>query len=267
MNAYRFPLDEYLARIGYGRVPVANLAQLEALQRAQVYTVPFENLDIQLGREIVLDPARVDDKIIRQRRGGYCFELNSLFMRALITCGFTVRKLLARVHVTGTPSGRGHQLSLVTVNDRQWIVDVGFGSACPRAPLPFEMHSPQDQDGRKFQLVPHALGYLLQVEQEGAWKELYSFDLGEVLENDIAYGNYYTSTSPRSIFTSARVVSLCHPEGQTLLHNYRCTIVRGASTQVEHWPDSPQYLDALRQHFGIELGSNYAALQPIDSAC
>lgn len=266
MTDYRFPLDEYLARIGLVSAPAANLAQLEALQRAQVYAVPFENLDIQLGRGISLDPALVDDKVIRRRRGGYCFELNSLFKRALVTCGFNVRTLLARVHVTGIPSGRGHQLSLVTLNERQWIVDVGFGSACPRAPLPFEMHTPQEQDGRVFRLVPHTLGHLLQVEREGAWQDLYSFDLGEVVDNDIDYGNHYTSTSPHTIFTRARVATLCHPEGETLLHNYRCTIVRGTDSRVEHWPDSPEYLDALSRHFGIELDSAYAELRPVDGA-
>ena len=231
MSDYHFPLDEYLSRIGVGDVGLVSIEQLESLHRAQVYTVPFENLDVQLGRGIVLDPAHVDAKIIHRRRGGYCFELNALFNRALSALGYETRTLLARVHVTGAPSGRGHQLTLVTLDNRQWIVDVGFGSACPRAPIPLELDAPRRQDDREFKLTAHELGYLLKVKREDGWQDLYSFDLGPVVANDIAYGNHYTSTSPESVFTSARVATLCHPEGETLLYNYRYTTKRGASSK------------------------------------
>jgi N-hydroxyarylamine O-acetyltransferase len=266
MVAYQFPLDEYLARIKLERVAAASSTQLERLHRAHVYAVPFENLDIQLGRGINLDPRTVDEKIIRRHRGGYCFELNALFKRALEACGFEVRTLLARVHITGVPSGRSHQLSLVTINNQEWVVDVGFGSACPRAPLPFEMDSPQKQDGLRFQLTGHALGYMLQAERDGSWQDLYSFDLGAVVANDIIYGNHYMSTSPESIFTISRVVTMCHPEGETLLHNYRCTRVHGVEQTIEQWPNSPHYLRKLAQHFGIELSAKYEDLQGVDVA-
>lgn len=110
MANYQFPLDEYCTRIGVPSSGMPTVDRLEELQRAQVYTIPFENLDIQLGRGIDLTPSYADDKLIRRQRGGYCFELNGLFLRALTAAGFEARALLGRVHLSGEPTGRGHQL-------------------------------------------------------------------------------------------------------------------------------------------------------------
>lgn len=76
------------------------------------------------------------------KRGGYCFELNGLFLMALKYFGFDARPLLGRVHVTGTPTGRGHQVELITIEDTLWIADVGFGEDTPAAPIPLELNRP-----------------------------------------------------------------------------------------------------------------------------
>ena len=122
-----FPFDEYCARTSTTTIGAPTIDRLEDLQRAQAYAIPFENFDIQLGRGINLDAEHLLNKLVRSRRGGYCFELNGLFLRAIQRAGFRARALLARVHVAGEPTGRGHQMSLVAMGDRQWIVDVGFG--------------------------------------------------------------------------------------------------------------------------------------------
>ena len=118
-----FALDTYLERLNYSGVVQPTEDRLEALHRAQVYRIPFENFDILLGRGISLEPAALCDKLVHRARGGYCFELNGLFLMALQTFGFDAHALLARVHLTGTPTGRGHQLALVTLHGREWIAE------------------------------------------------------------------------------------------------------------------------------------------------
>ena len=255
-----FPLDEYCERTGAPVGGPVNEDRLEELQRAQIYSIPFENFDIQLGRGIDLSSAHLIDKLVRNRRGGYCFELNGLFIAALRTAGFDARELLARVHVSGEPTGRGHQLSLATVSGREWIVDVGFGGGSPRRPILLEHGVETLQDGLLFRLVPHELGHMLQLQRDGRWTDLYSFDLTPVLPSDIAYGNHFTSTHPSSIFTLSRIAVRSFPDGQSRLFNFRCTTVRGGVEQVEELPDDERYLSELRSRFGIDLDSDYADL-------
>lgn len=258
-----FPFDEYCERTGAPPSGVPDENRLEELQRAQIYSMPFENFDIQLGRGIDLTPEHLVDKLIRRRRGGYCFELNGLFLAALKRAGFDARPLLARVHVSGEPTGRSHQLSLVTIAGREWIADVGFGGACPRRPMPLEHEVETVHDGRRFRLVPHSLGHMLQFQQDGAWTDLYSFDLTPVVANDIVYGNHFTSTHPASFFTFSRVAVRWLPDGQIRLFNFRCTTSRGGEERIEELPDDERFLAELRDRFGIELDADYGELAPL----
>lgn len=261
-----FPLDEYCARTGASTSGSANLEHLEELQRAQLYSIPFENFDIQLGRGIDLAPEHLIEKLLRRDRGGYCFELNGLFLSALRAAGYDARALLARVHVTGVPTGRGHQVNLVTIANRQWIVDAGFGGACPRAPIQLQFNTETRHDGWIFRICQHELGYMLQRKLADNWSDLYSFDLAPVVQGDIAYGNHFTSTHPSSFFTSSRVAALCHPEGQINLLNFNCTSTGLDAETVEDFPDDESYLLKLRDKFGIQLDAEYTDLALLDSS-
>jgi N-hydroxyarylamine O-acetyltransferase len=240
---------------------------LEALHRAQAYAIPFENFDILLGHGISLEPADLIDKLVRRRRGGYCFELNSLLLLALEAFGFQARPLLARVHTAGTPTGRGHMLLLLTLKRRRWIADVGFGGPGLRAPIPLEIGRRVRQDGHGFRLVESKpFGTMLQRREDGRWQDLYSFDLGIVVPPDIAYGNHFTSTHPSSFFTFTRVAALPLPEGRITLQN-RSLWTTGPHVRTElTLEEGPRYLAALRTHFGIDLGVRYEALRPLAEA-
>ena len=261
-----FPLDEFRTRLGVSESDQLTLNALEELQRAHVYSLPFENLDIQLGREISLEPAVVDEKLLRKRRGGYCFELNGLFLRALSCIGFRARPVLGRVHLTGEPSGRLHQATLVELNGDQWLVDVGFGSACPRVPMKLGRPEAVDHDGAAFRLIEHALGFMLQKHSDDRWSDLYSFDLTPVMNNDIAVANYYTSTSPRALFTRARMIAIGHPTGETRVLNYRRSVLKNGVLEVGELSDTPDYLREVERLFGIELDATYAELKALPPA-
>jgi len=259
-----FALDAYLERVHYAGSVHPTEDRLEALHRAQVYTIPFENFDILLGRGVALDPVALCDKLVHRARGGYCFELNGLFLLALQTFGFDARALLARVHLSGTPTGRGHQLALVTMQGREWLADVGAGRLTLRAPIPLELNRIATQDGRTFRLVEaDPFGIMLQTLHEGQWLQLYSFDVGYVCPADIAYGNHFTSTHPSSLFTSARVVALAHPNGQVSLLNCTRRTVTAGIEHAQELEEGPTYVEALKRHFGIELDAPYEAMRPL----
>lgn len=131
-------LDAYLTRIGFGGDRVPTLETLRRLQHAHTTTLPFENLEIILGRSVPLDLPTVQDKMVRRRRGGYCYEHVGLFAAALERLGFGVTGLHGRV-VMGAPGGlrpASHAMLRVTASDddRVWLCDIGFGSG-PAAPL------------------------------------------------------------------------------------------------------------------------------------
>ena len=120
---------EYRGRIDHPADISETETSLHSMHRAQVFKLPFENLDIHLGRGINVNPEAIYNKVVKQPRGGYCFELNGLLLQALTHYGYDAWALLARVHVTGVPGGRTHQITLINLSGQHWIADVGFGAA------------------------------------------------------------------------------------------------------------------------------------------
>lgn len=267
MSHDAFPLDAYLERIGYAGALAATEDVLEAIQRAQLARIPFENFDVLLGRGISLEPAALFQKLIESPRGGYCFELNGLLLIALRALGFEVRELLARVHTRGEPTGRTHELILVTFGNRLWIADAGFGGPSLRAPIPLELDVPRTQEGESFRLVDAGpFGTMLQKQSQGEWWDLYSFDLAHVCEADIALGNHFTSTSPLSRFTQTPVAAMQTSAGKTtLLGRSIRRIENGAEAELE-LPAGTAYLAALKTHFGIEIDASDEALRALSAS-
>jgi N-hydroxyarylamine O-acetyltransferase len=262
MKEFEFNKDEYLKRINYAADVDVSITCLKTIHRAQFYTIPFENFDICLGKGINITPEAIFQKLVNKKRGGYCFELNGLLLMALKSFGFNARALLARVHTREKPSGRGHQITLITLQDKQWIADVGFGSDTPRTPLPLEINQPISQNGQTLRLIKtKEFGYMLQNQKDNDWKDLYSFDLEYVHLGDIEYGNHFTSTHHSSFFTSSPVAALPLDNGKitSLDHTLKKT-VNGRERDIELAEDQ-SYIDALQTHFGIELDASYDALK------
>jgi len=258
-------IDAYLERIGVDSAISISEDCLEQLHRSHAYTIPFENFDILLGRGIDLSLERLFQKIIFESRGGYCFELNGLYLQLLLALGFRAKPLLARVHTRGTPSGRNHQLSLVELNGREWIADVGFGADGLRAPIPFEIDRINEQDNQQFRLVDSPpYGTMLQLLEEDQWQNLYSFDLEYVCMADIYSGNHYTSTSPYSFFTWSRVATLPSETGRTSLNDFQLKVISSNSIESIELEDNETYLDHIKKHFGIIINEPYEKIRPLN---
>ena len=264
MIDFIFNKADYLIRINFHGEVSVNFECLKALHRAQHTCIPFENFDICLGRSIQLDPESIYEKLVRHQRGGYCFELNGLLLMALKAFGFEARPLLGRVHVSGTPTGRSHQITLVNIEDQRWIVDLGFGAESPLMPIPLVFNKPVTFQHQTYRLMDNDwFGYMLQKKNGETWKNLYSFDLGYVFEMDIKYGNYYTSTHPDSFFKNARIASLPIENGLLTLFNYNFKRLLNGKEEVILLKDDPSYLSILEKEFGIKLNADYKNLKPL----
>ncbi|ULA60114.1 MAG: Arylamine N-acetyltransferase [Nitrospira sp.] len=249
--------DAYLARIGYEGALTPSIETLRGLHRAHVMTVPFENLDIHLGRAISLDPADLFRKIVVDRRGGYCFELNGLFALLLEDVGFAVTRLAARVS-SGAEGvrPRSHQLLMVTVGKAAWIVDVGFAGHGLLEPLRMVLGEEARQGHECFRLVAGERDeYLLQGEREGAWLDLYSFGLDACLPVDYTFASYYHSHSPDSLFMQKRICTMPTPDGRTTLIDHLLK-VRGRGDTQEREVSDEEYGELLWKIFGVTINDH-----------
>ena len=162
---------------------------MKSIHLAQHTSIPFENFDICLGRNIKADSESLVQKMVKNKRGGYCLELNGLLLLALKSFGFDARSLLGRVHITGKPTGRGRQVTLVTIEGKRWLVDLGFGAESPPVPIPLVCNGPIIFENQTYRLLENELfGYFLQNIHNEEWRNLYSFDLSHICRGDIECG-------------------------------------------------------------------------------
>jgi arylamine N-acetyltransferase len=256
-------LAAYFERIGLGGAPSADPAGLETIQRAHRLAIPFENLDVRLGRPIAVDGEGVFAKLVVGRRGGYCFEHNRLLADVLAELGIHTRPLLARVRV-GQPVGsqppRTHILLLAELAGGRWLADAGFGgSYVPVLPLAdgAEAEAP---DGARHRLRriggPGRLAgeWLLErAPKEGDWQPQYTFDLAEVGRADIEQANHWTSTAPETRFTTLHIVTRPLPDGFASLVDRTLSVSRGADVEIREISDRPAYSKVLRDIFALDL--------------
>lgn len=252
-----FDVPAYLDRIRLGAAPSPDAEGLIALQRAHRLSIPFENLDIPFGRGIDLTPEALFAKLVTARRGGYCFEQNSLFLSALEAFGFEARPLLARVWlgVDDIPP-RTHMLLLVRLPEGYWIADAGFGgSFCP--PMPLAETEISTSDGARHRLRTDTRhGWLLERLAPAAdadWAPQYSFTLDEVWRADIAQANHYTSTVPGGRFRDNVVVSIVLPNGFASLWNRSYSRASGVGEERSEISSAKMLRIRLSLMFGIDL--------------
>ncbi|MFD1709321.1 arylamine N-acetyltransferase [Ottowia flava] len=217
------PLDlaRYGARIAYAGPLDTRLATLRALQSAHIAAIPFEAIDVWLGAGVSLAPAAIEDKLLRRGRGGYCYEQNGLFQRALVQLGFTVEPRIARVLWGGEGDGafqpRTHMALRVEAEGQPWLVDVGFGAAVPTEPLPWHSDAVQDTALGRYRLVPTSFGRKLEIESNGQWRPLYEVFDEPPQPQDFEVSNWFTSTHPDSVFRRHLIVARASPAGRTTL--------------------------------------------------
>lgn len=241
-------LAAYLGRIGVTRPSAADLGSLAAIQWAHVTTIPFENLDILLGRRIALDLPSIVAKLVRGGRGGYCFEHNALLAAVLEGLGYGVTRLAARVRWLATgPSPRTHMLLGVDVaREGRFLVDVGFGGTCPTAPIPLAAGAEATLHHDRYRLCAEGDGLLLQLASgDGGWADMYWFTLEPHAAIDYEVANHFTSTHPASRFLAGPIAALTTAEGRVTVRGNEFVRRRGGEVEREVIEDGERLLEVL----------------------
>jgi N-hydroxyarylamine O-acetyltransferase len=244
----------YLARLAYRDPTEPTVETLRALHRAHLLAVPFENLDIAAGRKIVVDEEAILRKVVEQRRGGFCYELNSAFAALLRALGFRVTLLSARV--SRAAGGEGPEFDHLTLRvdlQRSWLADVGFGDSFLE-PLPWESGTEQVDPVGTFRLTQ--LGERLQLEKaesDGNWKRQYSFAQQARNLQDFADMCHYHQTSPESHFTQNRICTRATPDGRITLSGMKLIATHNGRREEKMLSSDEEWKETLHQSFGIKL--------------
>ncbi len=251
-------LDAYFARIGYAGSRSPTLDTLNDLLSAHVQRVPFENLDVLLGRGISLEPAAIQQKIVLERRGGYCFEQNGLLLLVLTQLGFAVTPLSARVRYQRprdfTPA-RTHLFLRVTIDEVPWVADVGVGGLSLTSAIRFDVEGEQTTRHEPRRLIAEHGRYFHQARLGAEWHDVLEFTGEEMPPIDRELANWFTSTHPQSHFRHRLVAARALPDGERLTLVNRELSLRGRSgearTRMLRTP--AELLDVLAADFDLRF--------------
>ena len=246
-------LSAYLARIGYAGPIEATRDALFDLHRAHASTIPFENLDIQMGLPIRIDLDSVQAKLVDRRRGGYCFEQNTLLRAALEAFGFAPVRREARVRF-GAPVTlpRTHGVHTLACEGREWLVDVGFGGEGVLEPIPTD-GTEVAQFGLRYRVAEEGPRRVLQRLKPEGWFDLYAIEPEPVHPIDWEMGNHFTSTFPESRFVLTLTAQRPTPDARHSLRGATYTCLRDGVETTRELATHAELMALLRDTFGIDL--------------
>ena len=253
VTADNFVLQDYFARIGYRGEPAADLATLNALMRHQLFAIPFENLDVQAGKIVSLVPEEIVEKLLERNRGGYCYEVNGIFCMALEALGIAHRFVAARPMFYPVRRPKTHMAVVATLDGRDWLCDLGFGSYGIRQPLALDTLDVEvAQDDDRFMLTMNGCEYVLKALVGGEWIDQYGFDLSPQEWIDFMPANYLNSTHPEAIFVQKLLVVRHTPAGRAIL--FGDTLKTVSQGEVQQRTVAAEELDrVLADVFGLSV--------------
>lgn len=247
MIASNFDLKNYFERIAYEGEAQADVETLRKLVCQQLRTVPFENTEVQAGRIPSLSLEDIVDKIIIQRRGGYCYEINGLFSMALTAIGFEWYFAGARPMFYPERRPKTHMVLIVKAEGKEYLCDAGFGGYGLRAPMAIE-EGETSQDGDRFRMELINGEYVLSSMVQGEWQRQYGFAMQSQEWIEFSLANYFNATSPDTIFTQKKLAIMQTVNGRKiLLDNELKLIENGVLKKLD-----VNYDTALQEYFGIK---------------
>lgn len=274
MSDELFDLDGWLHRIGYEGPRAPTLITLGAIIATHAAAIPYENIDVLLGRPPKLDVGSLQRKMVAERRGGYCFEQNMLLRAGLSALGFPVTSFVAQVIrgiVAETPRPAhyaGHMVLRVDVQEGQFLADVGFGNLTPTAPLALRPDVEQETPHETMRFILVGENLTLQAKLGDKWENIYRLMPHPRADPDLEVANWFTATHPNSLFVRSLIAARPGQGGtRNTLFNGRFS-VRRRSGEVERriLDDDAEYRAVLRDSFGLVLPEPdlKAALEALD---
>lgn len=262
----------YLARIGYqgpaqtipgslgSSPPEPTLDTLHGLVAAHNRSIPFENLDPLMGIPVHdLTAEALTAKLVRRRRGGYCYENNGVMGYALEALGYEVDRLAGRVvwmQPPGAPqSGLTHNVLAVAVpgTEGRFLVDVGFGGQTLSSPIRLQAGPVQQTRHEPYRLIEHPEGLQLQAQVRGEWQPLYQFSQRAQPLVDLSIGSWYSSTYPHAVFVVGLSAALVTDDARWNLRGRNLAIHSGGDTEKIRLSSAADVVDQLVNRFGIDV--------------
>ncbi|HET9487869.1 MAG TPA: arylamine N-acetyltransferase [Chryseosolibacter sp.] len=250
-------VSDYFKRISYQGDRTPTLKTLQAIHQLHPAHIPFENLNPFLRMPVKLDLPALLQKILKEKRGGYCFEHNLLFKAVLESLGFKVKGLAARVlwnQPAEAITARGHMLLLIEIDAVPYIADVGFGGQTLTAPLVLKTGLEQQTPHEVFRLTEVQDNYRLETLVRGEWRPLYRFGLEEQFQVDYEVTSWYLSNNPNSHFVTGLIAARTVPNRRFTLRNNELAIHHlGGETIRKVIRQADDLGNILAETFGISL--------------
>jgi N-hydroxyarylamine O-acetyltransferase len=255
MSAPALDFDAYVERIQYSGRTDPGFDTLAGLLRAHMAAIPFENLDVLFGRPVRLDLDGVQGKLVRARRGGYCFEHATLFAAVLERLGFHPVRHTARVVLFAprTQSPRTHMFLTVPLGEGTFVVDPGFGAFAPCVPIVLG-----EGTAALLGLATHWMArdeevWVLRTQSGGKTLDCWVSTLDHDNLVDFEVGNHFTATHPTSPFVNRIMMRALTGDGRVTVMNRDLTIWRGNEAHAAQLADRTALRSLLVEHFGFDL--------------
>lgn len=249
----------YLNRIGIDFIPEPTIENLALIQRAHLQHIPYETCDIALRHRIPsMDLNDIYEKIVTQKRGGYCFELNGLFAWLLRQLGYRTEESFGRWHFSETDPVpmRRHRVIRVFFENATYIADAGVGRPTALTPLQLQLDVEQERNGMIFRVIADPiLGYAVQINTPEGFKNFFSFQDKLDMPQDFVYVNYYLATCEDSRFRKNLMVNLPAPEGRRSIFQENDQYVfrmEGYEEEYIALNDMERLKTILSEYFNIE---------------
>ncbi|MCD2171786.1 arylamine N-acetyltransferase family protein [Rhizobium sp. C4] len=261
----QFDLKAYLARVGIAETPSeASPATLGRLQLAQARHIPFENMDPLTGKVPDLDPAALWRKLVENRRGGYCFEVNALLGTALSTLGFKAMPIMARVR-NGAPRGgpRSHMAFIVTIGNETYLADCGFGGGVPMMPFRLDSAEPQEIVGETYRVRrdEDTGEEVLERQTSEGWYGLYGFERSPAFQPDFEAANFVCARWDKAPFPTNLMMARVTEDGRNTLFNRALKISRNGESEAQRIETFGDFEEAMTGLFGLpEQPALYSAV-------
>lgn len=252
-----FELQRYLKRISYNGTPKTNFDTLSKFMACHIRAVPFENLDVLAKKKISLAPEDIFEKIVNQKRGGYCYEINGMFAMVLQSLGFEYDFIFARPIYLNETRPQTHMALIVHIDGKKYLVDMGFGVLGIREPLLIDNEAAKEgyfanQGVDKFHLKSIENGlYLLSAFNENEWLPRFSFGLDKANWVDFGPANHWNSTHESVMFVQRPVIAIINDKGRKTIFGDMFKIVEnGIVTKRQFAPNEIHQI--LADHFNLE---------------
>ncbi|MNX40245.1 N-hydroxyarylamine O-acetyltransferase [compost metagenome] len=254
IEAESFELPQYLDRINFSEEIELTIEGITKLMRSQLFSVPFENIDVQAGKVISLNGDDIVDQIVNNNRGGYCYQINGLFSLALQEIGIPHYYVAARPMVNPGQNPKTHLGIIATIENEEYLIDLGFGGNSIRKPLKLSDAGIEIQhDSDTFTLVKTEENeFLLQILIGKEWSNLYSFDLTPQRWIDFKPANYYNYSHPDSVFVQNLIVVLQNSLGKKIVFKNAVKSVTNGTTEIVSFEDD-QLESILESEFNLKL--------------